>query len=57
MQDLLLARIEERRIDCLARRGSAFGNLLEANFLQKTDVVHGAETGIAMAASSVACWS
>ena len=48
MQDLLLARIEGRRIHCLARRDTLLGNLPEANFLQKTDVVHGAETGIAI---------
>jgi len=47
-QDLLLARIEERRIHCLARRDTPLGNLPEANFLQKTDVVHAAETGIAI---------
>lgn len=46
MRELLLARIEERRIHCLARRGMPLGSLHEATFLQKTDVVHGGETGI-----------
>ena len=44
--DLLLARIEERHIHCLARRGMPLGELHEAGVLQKTDLVHGAEVGI-----------
>jgi hypothetical protein len=48
LRDLLLARIEVRRIHCLSRRGMRLGNLPEANFLQKTDVIHGAGTGIAV---------
>jgi hypothetical protein len=48
MNDLLLARIEERHIHCLARRDAPMDGLHEANVLQKTDVVHGAETGIAL---------
>lgn len=46
VRDLLLARIEYRRIHCLARRGTDLGSLPEAGFMQKTDVVHGAEIGI-----------
>ena len=46
MRDLLLARIEASRIHCLARRGVSLGELPEANFLQKTDMVHGAEMGL-----------
>lgn len=48
MDDLLLARIEARRIHCLARRDIDLGKLPEATFLQKTDTVHGAETGMAI---------
>lgn len=48
MEDLLLARIEARRIHCLARRDLSLGSLPEASFLQKTDTVHGAETGMAI---------
>lgn len=46
MDDLLLARIEARRIHCLARRDIDLGRLPPASFLQKTDTVHGAETGM-----------
>ncbi|HVS26373.1 MAG TPA: DUF1269 domain-containing protein [Burkholderiales bacterium] len=46
MDDLLLARIEERHIYFLARRGTPLGDLHEANVLQKTDIVHGAELGL-----------
>ena len=46
MNDLLLARIEARHIHCLARRGTPLGDLHEANVLQKTDIVHGAELGL-----------
>jgi hypothetical protein len=43
--DLLLARIEDRHMHFLARRGSDLGNLHEASWLQKSDVRHGALTG------------
>ena len=46
MNDLLLARIEERHIHCLARSDASMEGLHEANVLQKTDLVHGAEIGI-----------
>ncbi len=48
MRDLLLARIEIGHIHCLGRRDLSLGELPEANFLQKTDVIHGAGTGIAL---------
>ncbi|HSS47242.1 MAG TPA: DUF1269 domain-containing protein [Burkholderiales bacterium] len=48
MNDLLLARIEERHIHCLARRGTPLDDLHEANILQKTDIVHGAELGMTL---------
>ena len=46
MNDLLLARIDERHIHVLARRGASMEGLHEANILQKSDVVHGAELGL-----------
>ena len=44
--DLLLARVEDRHIHFLARRGVDLGGLREASALQKTDLVHGAEMGL-----------
>jgi hypothetical protein len=46
MDDLLLARIDERHIHVLARPGAPMEGLHEANVLQKTDLVHGAELGL-----------
>jgi uncharacterized membrane protein YeaQ/YmgE (transglycosylase-associated protein family) len=43
--DLLLARVEDRCMHFLARRGTDLGELHEASYLQKTDTVHGAFTG------------
>jgi hypothetical protein len=50
MDDLLLARIEERHVHCLARRGTPMEGLHEANVLQKTDLVHGAQVGLLLGA-------
>lgn len=44
--DLLLARVEDRRMHFLARRGTDLGELREASALQKTDLVHSAELGM-----------
>ena len=44
--DLLLARIEDKRMHFLASRGTDLGDLHEASYLQKTDAVHGAFTGL-----------
>ena len=52
MDDLLLARIEERHIHFLARRGTSMEGLHEANHLQKTDLVHGAQVGLALGAQA-----
>jgi hypothetical protein len=46
MNDLLLARIDEPHIHVLAKRGTPMEGLHEANVLQKTDLVHGAELGL-----------
>src|SRR3979411_3552600 len=43
--DLLLARVEDGHMHCLAKRGMSLGQLHEANALQKSDCVHGAELG------------
>lgn len=44
--DLLLARIEDRRMHFLARRGTNLSELHEASYLQKSDLVHGAQMGL-----------
>lgn len=48
LDEMLLARIEERRMHFLARRGTLPADLPEATVLQKTDIVHGAQLGIAI---------
>jgi len=44
--DLLLARIEDKRMHFLARRGTDLGELHEASYLHKTDTVHGGFVGL-----------
>lgn len=44
--DLLLARVDDRHMHFLARRGTDLGELREATFLHKSDLVHGAGTGL-----------
>ncbi|MGH8672506.1 MAG: DUF1269 domain-containing protein [Burkholderiales bacterium] len=46
--DLLLARIEDRHIHVLAKRGTPLAELHEASYLQKTDIVHGVGIGLAV---------
>ena len=50
MDDLLLARIEERHIHFLAKSGTPMEGLHEANVLQKSDLVHGLQTGLGIGA-------
>ena len=50
MDDLLLARVEERHIHVLARRGAPMDGLHEASVLQKSDLVHGAQMGLLLGA-------
>jgi hypothetical protein len=50
MDDLLLARVEECHIHFLAKRGTPMEGLHEANVLQKTDLVHGAQLGLVIGA-------
>ncbi len=46
--DLLLARVEDRHMRFLARRGTDLGELHEASYLQKTDLMHGAALGLGL---------
>jgi hypothetical protein len=46
--ELLLARIEDTHIHVMARDGMSLEGLHEASILQKSDFVHGAETGLAV---------
>jgi hypothetical protein len=46
--DLLLARVEDRHMRFLAKRGTALDPLHEAGYLDKTDVIHGAAVGLAL---------
>lgn len=46
--ELLLERIDDGHIHVLARDGVPLEGLHEASILQKTDIVHGAETGLAI---------
>jgi hypothetical protein len=48
--DLLLARVEDRHMHFLARRGTDLGELHEASYLLKTDLVHGAGIGLMLGA-------
>jgi hypothetical protein len=52
VNDLLLARIEERRIHVLAKRGTPMEDLPEASILQKTDFIPALEQGVALGATS-----
>jgi hypothetical protein len=44
--DLLLARVEDRHMHCLAKRGTELGALHEASYLIKTDLMRGAGIGL-----------
>lgn len=44
--DLLLARVEDRHMQFLARRGTDLGELHEASYLEKTDIRRGAGIGL-----------
>jgi hypothetical protein len=46
LDELLLARIEERHMRFWAKDGTPLPDMPEANFLQKSDLVHGVESGI-----------
>ena len=44
--DLLLARVEDRHMHFLAKRGTDLGELHEASYLLKTDLMRGAGIGL-----------
>ncbi|HEU4353571.1 MAG TPA: DUF1269 domain-containing protein [Burkholderiales bacterium] len=48
--DLLLARVADRHMRFLAKRGTELDPLHEAGYLDKTDMVHGAAVGLALGA-------
>jgi hypothetical protein len=48
--DLLLARVEDRHMHFLARRGTDLAGLHEAGYLMKSDVLHGAGVGLGLGA-------
>ncbi len=58
VDDLLLARIEDRHMHVLARRGTDLKSLHEASVLQKTDVRHAAGRGLFLGAliGALAAW-
>ena len=47
---LLLARIEDRHMHFLARRGTDLGELHQASYVHKTDAMHAAFTGMVIGA-------
>jgi membrane protein DedA with SNARE-associated domain len=44
--DLLLARVDDKCMHFLGKRGTYLGELREAGYLQKSDIVHGAFLGL-----------
>jgi hypothetical protein len=48
VDDLLLGRIEERRIHVIARRGTPLEDLPEATLMQKSDFVPAVQRGLAL---------
>ncbi|SEJ23499.1 DUF1269 domain-containing protein [Nitrosomonas eutropha] len=48
VDDLLLARIEERHIHVIAKRDTPLEDLPEANLLQKTDFIPAVQQGVAL---------
>jgi hypothetical protein len=48
--DLLLARVEDRHMHFLARRGTDLAGLHEAGYLMKSDLLHGAGLGLGLGA-------
>jgi hypothetical protein len=48
--DLLLARVEDRHMHFLARRGTDLGELHEASYVLKTDLMRGAGIGLVLGA-------
>ena len=52
VDDLLLARIDERHLHVIAKRGTELEDLPEANMMQKSDFVPAVEHGLALGGSA-----
>lgn len=52
VDELLLARIDERHIHVVAKRGTELEDLPEANLLQRTDFIPAVERGLALGGSA-----
>ena len=52
VDDLLLARIEERHLHVIAKRGTELEDLPEANMMQKSNFVPAVERGLALGGSA-----
>lgn len=48
VDDLLMAKVEERHIHVIAKRGTPLEELPEANLLQKSDFIPAVEQGVAL---------
>lgn len=48
VNELLLERVDERHIHILAKRGTDMGNLPEASYLQKSDLIPALEQGVSV---------
>lgn len=48
VDELLLARVDERHIHLIAKEGTPLGNLPEASLVQKSDLVPAVERGLAV---------
>ena len=48
VDDLLMAKIEERHLHVLAKRGTPLEDLPEANLLQKSDFIPAVQQGLAL---------
>lgn len=46
LDELLLARVEERHMRFMAREGALLPDMPDASFLHKTDLIHGAQLGM-----------
>ena len=46
VNELLLARIDDQHIHVMAKEGTDLGDLPEATMFQKSDIVHGIESGM-----------
>lgn len=52
LNELLIAHVEMRHIHFFAKEGTLPTDMPEANLVQRTDLIHGAETGVMIGACS-----